>query len=187
MVADHFGHSTSTTFAFDNYYSDQSQLSSDERALLNFDHPDSLDVDLFVKHLLALKAGSEVAVPVYDFTTHSRTSDVHIIDPKPVVIVDGILLLAFPEIRECLDLSVFRDCPETVRYERRLARDAAERGRTPDSVQAQFLATVKPMHDEYVQPSLDVADVVTLFSEELADAKVRVVHEIERIEAAIRT
>lgn len=185
MVSDHFGHTTSATFAFDSYYSDLSHLSAADRALVNFDHPDSLDVELFVQHLQDLKSDSEIAVPVYDFAAHARTSDVHIIDPKPIIVVEGILLLAFPEIRETLDLTVFRDCPENVRFERRLARDVAERGRTPESVHAQFNATVKPMHDEYVQPSLHDADMVTMFTEDLVDAKVRVVDEIARLEASI--
>lgn len=178
MVADHFGHTGAAAFAFDSYYRDQAHLCAEDRALVNFDHPDSLDVELFVQHLRDLKRDNEIAVPVYDFSTHARTSDVHIIDPKPIVVVEGILLLAFPQIRECLDLTVYRDCPEDVRYERRLARDVAERGRTTESVADQFAKTVKPMHDQFVQPSLDVADLVTLYSEELEDAKVRVLASI---------
>ncbi len=185
MMAKHFGHRHSATFAFDSYYRDQAHLDDAERALVNFDHPDSLDVDLFVQHLRDLRVGTEIAVPIYDFTRHSRTEDVHIIDPKPIIIVEGILLLAFPEIRSCLDFTVYRDCPEEVRFQRRLARDVAERGRTPESVAAQFEATVKPMHDHYVQPSMDVADLVTLFSEELEDASVRVLAEIAKLEAAV--
>lgn len=181
LLADHFGHHESAAFAFDSYYRDQAHLTARARALVNFDHPDSLDHELFVEHLIALRASQEIAVPVYDFATHARTSDVHIIDPKPVVIVEGILLLAFPEIRKHLDLTVYRDCPESVRFERRLARDVAERGRTPESVEAQFATTVKPMHDRYVQPSIHVADVVTPFSEELPDANVRVLAEIAKL------
>ncbi len=185
LVAQHFGHQYSTSFAFDSYYRDQAHLSAADRALVNFDHPDSLDVELFVEHLQTLRSGSEVAVPVYDFSTHSRTDDVHIIDPKPIVVVEGILLLAFPEIRECLDLTVYRDCPESVRFDRRLARDVAERGRTPASVTDQFAATVKPMHDLFVQPSMDVADMITLFSEELEDANTRVLAQIAKLQATI--
>ncbi len=185
MVAQHFGHRRSATFAFDSYYLDQAHLGPTERALVNFDHPDSLDVDLFVQHLQDLRAGSEIAVPVYDFSTHSRTNDVHIIDPKPIVVVEGILLLAFPEIRECLDLTVYRDCPEQTRFDRRLARDVAERGRTPQSVADQFAATVKPMHDQFVQPSMDVATLVTPSSEELEHASVRVLAQIAKLQAAV--
>ncbi len=185
MVAQHFGHRSSASFAFDSYYLDQGHLAASERALVNFDHPDSLDVALFVQHLRDLRAGSEIAVPVYDFSTHSRTNDVHIVDPRPIVVVEGILLLAFPEIRECLDLTVYRDCPEQTRFDRRLARDVAERGRTPESVAEQFAATVKPMHDRFVQPSMDVASLVTLFSEELEDANLRVLAEIIKLQAAV--
>lgn len=187
LVSGHFGHSDSATFAFDSYYRDLAHLTPQQRAEVNFDHPDSLDVELFVEHLQLLRQSHEIAVPVYDFATHRRTSDVHLIDPKPVVVVEGILLLAFPEVRDCLDLTVFRDCPEDTRFDRRLARDVAERGRTPESVRTQFDATVKPMHDEFVQPGKGVADLVTEFSEELEDACVRVLAQIAKLRAGVAT
>ena len=144
---------------FDEYYHDQVHLTPDERALVNYDHPDSLDVDLLVSHLDGLLAGRPAEVPVYDFTTHTRTGTTRRVDPRPVIVVDGILVLAFPAIRERLDVSVFVEAPAEVRLARRLDRDVRERGRTPESVRTQFAATVAPMHDAFVSPCRDLADL----------------------------
>ncbi len=165
--------------AFDTYYCDQSHLSPDERADVNFDHPESLDVDLFTSHLDHLAAGRPVDAPVYDFSTHSRTSTTEHIEARDVVVVEGILLLAFPEIARRLTLRVFRDCPENIRFARRLRRDMTERGRTEVSVFHQFEATVKPMHDQFVEPCRLSADIVTEFEEELHAAADRVISAIE--------
>ena len=120
LVADQLGPDRSTIIPFDAYYREQSHLSAAERTAVNYDHPSSLDDQLFLAHLLDLHRGREVAVPSYDFTTHTRTREVRIVEPRPVVILEGILLLAFDEVRRTLDLSVFRDCPEDVRFVRRL-------------------------------------------------------------------
>lgn len=161
--------------AFDTYYCDQSHLTPDQRAQVNYDHPDSLDVQLFGAHLDELAAGRSIDSPIYDFSTHSRTTETERVDPGDVVVIEGILLLAFPEIAERLDLRVYRDCPENVRFARRLRRDMSERGRTELSVYQQFEATVKPMHDEYVEPCRVTADIVTEFDEELHAAADRVI------------
>lgn len=161
--------------AFDTYYRDQSHLTPDERAKVNYDHPDSLDVDLFAAHLDELSSGQSIDAPTYDFSTHSRTNETQRIDPGDVVVIEGILLLAFPQIATRLDLRVYRDCPENVRFARRLRRDMVERGRTELSVYQQFEATVKPMHDEYVEPCRGTADIVTEFDEELHAAADRVI------------
>ncbi len=145
---------------FDEYYHDLVHLSPAERAVVNFDHPDSLDVDLLVAHMAALLAGRPAEVPVYDFSTHTRTGRTRLVQPGPVVVVDGILVLAFPAIRECLDISVFVEAPAEVRLTRRLDRDVRERGRTPESVRAQFAATVAPMHEAFVSPCRAFADLV---------------------------
>ena len=145
---------------FDEYYHDLVHLSPAERAVVNFDHPDSLDVDLLVAHMAALLAGRPAEAPVYDLSTHTRTGRTRLVQPGPVVVVDGILVLAFPAIRECLDISVFVDAPAEVRLTRRLDRDVRERGRTPESVRAQFAATVAPMHELFVAPHRADADVV---------------------------
>ena len=167
--------------AFDTYYKDQSQLTLEERAGLNYDHPDSLDVDLFTHHLDELAAGRAVEAPVYDFSTHTRSDRVDRAEPTPIVIVEGILLLSFPEIVDRLTFKVFRDCPEKVRFARRLGRDISERGRTEASVYYQFESTVKPMHDEFVQPSLHCADLVTLFDEELHIAADRIMARVKQL------
>ena len=145
---------------FDEYYHDLVHLDPAERAVVNFDHPDSLDVDLLVTHLTTLLAGRPAEVPVYDFSTHTRTGGTRRVEPGPVVVVDGILVLAFPAIRERLDVSVFVEAPAEVRLTRRLDRDVRERGRTPESVRAQFAATVAPMHEAFVSPCRAFADLV---------------------------
>jgi len=157
-LADRLGADVSVLW-FDEYYHDLVHLTPDERALVNYDHPDSLDVDLLVSHLDGLLAGRPAEVPVYDFTTHTRTGTTRRVDPRPVIVVDGILVLAFPVIRERLDVSVFVEAPAEVRLARRLNRDVRERGRTPESVRTQFAATVAPMHDAFVSPCRDLADL----------------------------
>jgi len=148
-----------SVLGFDEYYHDLVHLTPDERALVNYDHPDSLDVDLLVSHLDGLLAGRPAEVPVYDFITHTRTGTTRRVDPRPVIVVDGILVLAFPVIRERLDVSVFVEAPPEVRLARRLDRDVRERGRTPEGVRTQFAATVAPMHDAFVSPCRDLADL----------------------------
>ena len=148
-----------TVLWFDEYYHDLIHLDFAERATVNYDHPDSLDIGLLVEHLDGLLAGRAVEVPIYDFSTHTRTGSTRRVDSRPVVVVDGILVLAIPEVRERLDLAVFVDAPEPVRLGRRLERDVRERGRTSDSVRAQFAATVAPMHEAHVVPSGDHADL----------------------------
>jgi len=144
---------------FDRYYRDLAGRSAAERAAVNFDHPDSLDDELFGQHLDALARGRPVDVPVYDFATHSRRSDVDRVEPRPVVVADGILLLAVPHLAARFDLTVFVDVPDDVRLARRIARDAVERGRSEASVRAQYAATVGPMHRAFVQPSAERADL----------------------------
>lgn len=163
------GAEEATCVSFDSYYHDHSHLTVEERAEVNFDHPDSLDVDLLVAHIKSLKAGREVAVPVYDFATHTRSGDIEMVQPTRFVIIEGILLFAFPDIRANLDVLIFRDCPTEVRRRRRYARDVSERGRTPESVRAQWANTVEPMHEIYVQPNAEHADVVTTHEMELED------------------
>ena len=144
---------------FDEYYHDLVHLSPEQRAAVNFDHPDSLDEVLLIEHLDGLLAGRPVDVPVYDFTTHTRTGRTRRVEPRPVVVVDGILVLAVPALRSRLDLAVFVDAPVEVRLARRMYRDVRERGRTTASVRAQFEATVAPMHEAFVNPSAEHADL----------------------------
>lgn len=141
-----------SVLAFDAYYRNQGHLSPADRSLVNYDHPDSLDHERFAADVEALRAGERIAAPVYDFATHTRTAEVTIVEPRSIVIIEGILLLSFEEIADRLDLAVYLDVPEDVRLERRIKRDIAERGREPDDVRRQFAETVAPMHDRFVEP-----------------------------------
>ncbi|MYE98538.1 MAG: uridine kinase [Acidimicrobiaceae bacterium] len=147
-----------SVLAFDAYYRDLSHLPFAERRAGNFDHPDSLDGELFLQHLDALKQGIDVDVPVYDFSTHTMTGHFERVEAAPLLLVEGILLLAFEEVAERLDYSIFMDVPEDVRLHRRIHRDVTERGRPEDHVRRQFAATVAPMHDACVQPNRHRAD-----------------------------
>ncbi len=151
-LVDRIGPDRVSILAFDAYYHDLSHLVPAERARRNYDHPDALDHELFVEHLAALRLGRDVEIPVYDFATHTRTGDTRTVRARPVLLVEGILLFAFDAIRPLLDHAVFLDIPASVRLERRIRRDVAERGRDPDDVRRQFTETVAPMHDLYVQP-----------------------------------
>ncbi len=146
--------------SFDSYYRPLGHLPISERQRVNFDHPDSLDVDLFCGHLSRLKGGEAVEEPRYSFERHDRLEQTRRVEPAELIIVDGILLLADPQVRDQLDYIVFVDVPEDVRLYRRLARDQAERGRSEESVRRQFAETVAPMHDAFVQPGKDHADLV---------------------------
>ncbi len=146
--------------AFDSYYCDQGHLPIKERALVNYDHPDSLDVDLFIDDLRMLRRGFDISSPVYDFATHTRSDKVADISPTEVILFDGILLLAFSEISDLLDLKIFVSAPENTRLERRILRDVAERGRTAEQAHTQFLKTVQPMHAQFVEPSKKNADLI---------------------------
>src|SRR6267143_6849455 len=144
----------------DSYYRNLTDLPRDYRQLANFDHPDALDNDLLVHHIRKLKAGETVELPIYDFRAHTRLNETLRIEPKPIVIVEGILIFADPRLLEQLDVKVFVDTPDDIRFIRRLRRDIAERGRTVDSVIEQYLSTVRPMHLQFVEPSKRMADVI---------------------------
>jgi len=144
----------------DAYYRDLSHLPLAQRAQVNFDHPASLETELFVEHLRELRAGRTVAIPIYDFTTHTRTREKRRVEPAPVVLVEGILVFAEPELRELFDVKLYVDTDADVRFIRRLQRDIEERGRSVESVCEQYLSTVRPMHLEFVEPSKRYADVI---------------------------
>ncbi len=144
----------------DAYYRNLTQLPRAQRDIVNFDHPDSLDTDLLIRHIRQLKSGQPIELPVYDFTIHARTADTRRIEPRPVIIVEGILIFAELPLRELFDVKIYVDTDADLRFIRRLQRDVAERGRTPDSVIHQYLSTVRPMHLEFVEPSKRYADVI---------------------------
>lgn len=149
-----------TVITMDSYYRDLADLPPARRDEANFDHPDSIEQELFVEHLEALKSGSPIEQPIYDFTRHMRTGATLLIEPREVVIAEGILLFHVPEIRDILDIRIFVDTPADIRLLRRITRDIRDRGRTLESVTEQYLRTVRPMHDEFVEPSKRYADVI---------------------------
>ena len=144
----------------DAYYRDLSDLSIEERQLQNFDHPDAIDLELFNQQLIALIKGQSVDMPVYDFATHSRKSETQKIDPHHVIVVEGILTLHYSSLRELMDIKIFVDTPNDIRFIRRLSRDVEERSRTVQSVIDQYLKTVRQMHQQFVEPSKYFADII---------------------------
>lgn len=144
----------------DRYYFDLAHLTQEERALVNFDHPASLETTLLCNHVDELVEGRSVEKPVYDFTTHRRTDQVERVDPHSLVVVEGILVLAEPELVRRMDLRVFVDADDDIRLARRIRRDVAERGRSVDSVLDQYEATVRPMHLQFVAPTRRIADLI---------------------------
>jgi uridine kinase len=163
----------------DLYYRDLKDMPLDYRNAANFDHPDAVDNELLINHLKKLNAGEPVELPIYDFKTHSRLPATTRVEPKRIVIVEGILIFAEPRLLEQMDIKIFVDTPDDLRFIRRLRRDIAERGRTLDSVIDQYIATVRPMHMQFVEPSKRFADVIipegghNLVSIDLISGKIR--------------
>lgn len=144
----------------DSFYFDQSKKFDRDGGVVNFDHPESIDFALMTEKLGQLKQGQAVEIPVYDFVTHTRKPETESVLPKPVIIVDGILIFHDERLRQLLDERLYFDTPEELRFKRRLERDVRVRGRTPEGVSAQFYKQVKPMHDQFVEPSKAHASVV---------------------------
>jgi len=144
----------------DSYYRDLSHLSLEERAETNFDHPSSIDTELFLEHIKTLKSGNNTDRPNYSFATHTREKETTLVKPQPVVVVEGILLFENKKIRDEIDIKIFIDTPSDYRFIRRLMRDIKERGRTADSVVEQYYATVRPMHETFVAPTREYADII---------------------------
>ena len=144
----------------DAYYSDLSSLSLENRHNQNFDHPDAIDIELFNQQLISLIKGHSIEIPVYDFSTHSRSNKTRKVDPHHVIVVEGILTLHYPSLRELMDIKIFVDTPNDIRLIRRISRDLEERDRTVNSVIKQYLKTVLPMHQQFVEPSKYFADII---------------------------
>lgn len=144
----------------DSYYRDLTHLPLDERMKVNFDHPDSLETDFLVEHIQCLKRWEPVDVPVYDFANHNRTNRSVRVEPRRIILVDGILIFYEPALRKMFDVKIFVDTDADIRFIRRLQRDLYERGRTTESVIRQYLETVRPMHLEFVEPTKRYADVI---------------------------
>jgi uridine kinase len=159
-IIDAIGDAQVSVLEHDRYYRDHPELRLEERAALNYDHPDSLETDLLVCHVQALRTGETVDVPIYDFSRHARQPETDRVAPRTAIIVEGILIFTDPALRRLMDVKVYVDTDDDTRFIRRLQRDITERGRTVQSVIDQYLSTVKPMHLEFAEPSKRYADVI---------------------------
>jgi uridine kinase len=160
VILSRVGASHIAYLAHDAYYKNLDNLPLAQRTIINFDHPNSLDTDLLIQHVRQLKEWTPIDLPIYDFKTHSRTLETRRIDPQPVILVEGILIFAEVELRQLFDVKIYVDTDADIRFIRRLQRDIEERGRTTQSVIRQYMATVRPMHLEFVEPSKRYADVI---------------------------
>lgn len=160
VILDRVGKDHISYLPHDAYYRELTSLPPDQRAAMNFDHPDSLETELMIRHIELLKQGKPIEIPIYDFSTNSRTDKTIRVEPHPVIIVEGILLFADKKLREMLDVKLFVDTDADIRFIRRLQRDISERGRSTENVIQQYLTTVRPMHLEFVEPSKRYANVI---------------------------
>jgi len=159
-IAKRVGEERIAILSHDSYYRDFVDLPKDILDRQNFDHPDSLESELLVRHIKALKQGMVVETPIYDFKVHRRAAETRRVEPRKVILVDGILIYAEPELRKLFDVKIYVDTDADIRFIRRLKRDIAERGRTVESVVKQYESTVRPMHMEFVEPSKRYADLI---------------------------
>lgn len=159
-ILERVGQDRIALLSHDSYYTDLSHLPLEERTLVNLDHPDAFDNALYLQHLDALAQGQPVAVPSYDFTSYVRLPEVEIVQPQPVILIEGILIFADSQLRSRMSIKLFVDAESDLRLIRRINRDTVSRGRTVDSVIAQYLQTVRPMHLEFVEPSKRYADII---------------------------
>jgi uridine kinase len=159
-IVDALGAARVTVLEHDRYYRDRDDLDLEHRAALNYDHPDSLETDLMVRHIQELRAGRTIDAPVYDFAKYARDSSTETLAPARAIIVEGILIYTDAALRSLMDVKVFVDTDDDIRFIRRLQRDIGQRGRTVQSVIDQYLGTVKPMHLDFVEPSKRYADII---------------------------
>ena len=159
-IYDRVGRDRIEWISHDSYYRNFEALTPEEKHHINYDHPDSLETELLARHLDVLAKGAAVEVPIYDFTNHSRKDETQRVEPRRVIIVEGILVLAEPELRRRIDIKLFVDTPSDIRFMRRLVRDIKSRGRSMESVIEQYMTTVRPMHEEFVEPSKRYADLI---------------------------
>ena len=159
-LVDSFGSDEVSILRHDNYYKRHDEMTYDERSKLNYDHPDAFDTELLCEHIKMLKQGHAIEMPVYDYTVHNRSNEVVVVNPAPVIVLEGILIFAEASLCELMDIKVFVDTDADVRILRRILRDVKERERSLDSVISQYLTTVKPMHEQFVEPSKRRADII---------------------------
>ena len=161
-LVESFGRDEVSILRHDNYYKRHDDIPFEERAKLNYDHPDAFDTDLLCQHILELKAGKSIEMPVYDYAMHNRSDKTILVHPAPVIVLEGILLFVEKDLCDLMDIKVFVDTDADVRILRRILRDVKERGRSLDSVVTQYLTTVKPMHEQFVEPTRKFADIIVL-------------------------
>lgn len=160
ILYDAFSDRTITLLRQDDYYKDQSHMTLEERVKTNYDHPLSMDSDLLVSHLKQLMSGESVEKPTYDYAQHTRSDVTEKIEPTKIIIIEGLFVLEEVQIRELLDIKIFVESDDDIRFIRRLLRDTTERGRTIESVISQYIGSVKPMHEEFVEPTKKYADII---------------------------
>ncbi len=159
-LVESFGRDEVSILRHDNYYKRHDGMNYEERSKLNYDHPDAFDTELLCEHIRLLKEGKAIEMPVYDYSIHNRSKETICVNPAPVIVLEGILIFAEPELCDLMDIKVFVDTDADVRILRRIVRDVKERGRSLDSVITQYLTTVKPMHEQFVEPSKRRADII---------------------------
>lgn len=159
-VVDSFGGHEVSILRHDNYYKRHDEMDYEERCKLNYDHPDAFDTELLSEHIRLLKEGKAIDMPVYDYSVHNRSDEIIRVNPAPVIVLEGILIFAEQQLCKLMDIKVFVDTDADVRILRRITRDVKERGRSLDSVINQYLTTVKPMHEQFVEPSKRRADII---------------------------
>lgn len=160
-LKERFGDDVSVVY-HDNYYKRHDEMSYEERSLLNYDHPDAFETELMIEHIQKLRKGIAIACPIYDFTIHNRSDDAMMIYPTKVIVIEGILIFQNEVLRNLMDIKLFVDTDADVRILRRILRDVKERGRSLESVVSQYLTTVKPMHEQFVEPSKRASDIIVL-------------------------
>ncbi|MEM6746306.1 MAG: uridine kinase [Pseudomonadota bacterium] len=184
IVHERVGKNASALLQLDRYYRNIPLQNGTQMDLPNFDHPDALDLAFFGRHLAALKRGEAIDVPIYNYALHRRQDETELMPPKPLIVVEGHLVLHDPNLRALFDLSCYIECPEDIRLERRIARDGAQRGRNEASVRQQFAQTVGPMHEQFVRPSKVHADRVVSQDEYCVRTVALVDSIIEQLEAS---
>ena len=178
QLLNHYGNKA-VAIELDSYYKDSPGLTFKEREKINFDHPDSFDIDLLKEHLILLKSGNEIKKPIYDFKTHKRQKNTNTINPNTLIFLEGTLIFYFIELINIINLKIFIETKESIRYQRRIDRDIKQRGRTISNVKKQYQSTVKPMHVKYIEPLRSVAEVIISGELDIVDSTNRVIKKID--------
>jgi len=179
-LCDHYGKDISTIISQDSYYKDLSSLNFKQKTVTNYDHPDSIDIDLFYENLIGLKNGKAIDKPIYNFETHTRNPFFESLSPKKLIFVEGTLIFHFRRLLNLMLLKIFLFAPEKVRYNRRIKRDVSERGRTINSVMNQYEKTVFPMHQKYVEPTKNLADIHISGENDIKKSTKQIIKTIEK-------